>query len=103
MMARWTGTTTQRGYGAPHQNERRKWKPVVDAGQAHCHAIICLKPSRVIVPGESWHLGHTADRTAWTGPEHEHCNLADGARRKNRKQRQRTIRLPAQMMPSRRW
>jgi hypothetical protein len=81
---RWTGTTTQRGYGHPHQRLRARWKPTVDAGQAFCHAVICLKPTRHIQPGTPWHLGHTPDRTAWTGPEHEQCNESEAARRGNK-------------------
>jgi hypothetical protein len=81
---RWTGTTTQRGYGHAHQQLRARWKPTVDAGQALCHAVICLKPTRQIWPGTPWHLGHTPDRTAWTGPEHEQCNESEAARRGNR-------------------
>lgn len=108
-MARTTGTTTQRGYGSTHQAERRKWKPIVDAGQAHCHAAVCLQLTRRINPGEPWDLGHTPDRTAYTGPEHASCNRADGARRKNRRIRRPRItsgqRLmqPRTMQPSRQW
>ena len=107
-MARTSGTTKQRGYSGEHPKLRRHWKPIVDAGQAHCHAIVCLQPSRWIQPGTPWHLGHTADRTAWTGPEHERCNTADGARRKNHKQRTRIttgqrVSTPAAMQPSRNW
>jgi hypothetical protein len=81
---RWRGKTAARGYGGGHQRLRAQWKPAVDAGQAWCHAVVCLKPSRHITPGTPWHLGHTPDRTAWTGPEHSVCNLSDGAVRGNR-------------------
>lgn len=81
------GATTSRGYGATHQREREAWahgtggRPSVDRGEAHCHARVCLMPTRRIRPGEPWDLGHTPDRTAWTGPEHRRCNRADGGRR----------------------
>jgi hypothetical protein len=110
-VARWTGTTTQRGYrrrvttrrplartadrgyGGPHQKLRAQWKPLVDAGRVNCHSLICLEErdgrTRQIIPGTPWHLGHTPDRTGWTGPEHERCNEADGARRLSRMQQQR--------------
>ncbi len=87
--ARWRGTTTaQRGYSGQHPKLRAQWKPLVQAGQVFCHAAICLMPSRWIPPDKpgqrtGWHLGHTPDRTGWTGPEHEKCNEADGARRRN--------------------
>jgi hypothetical protein len=81
------GKTAARGYGRPHQKLRAKWKPAVDAGQEFCRNPICLMPygprvGRWIPPGTPWHLGHTPDRTAWTGPEHEQCNIADANRRR---------------------
>ena len=66
-MARYYGTTTQRGYGGQHQKLRAQWKPVVDAGQAYCHAIVCLKADRWIPPGTPWHLGHSP--TGVPGPD----------------------------------
>ena len=93
------GTTTQRGYGTPHQKLRNQWKPLVDTGQVQCHATTCHEPTRWITPGTPWHLGHTTDRQTWTGPEHQHCSTADGARRGNRS-RTRTI---ATWITSRRW
>jgi hypothetical protein len=83
---RWArrGTTAQRGYGREHARRRARWKPLVDAGQVMCHAVICLKSTRQIWPGTPWHLGHTPDRTAWTGPEHEQCNESEAAIRGNR-------------------
>jgi hypothetical protein len=86
---RHNGTTTQRGYGRRHQLERARWKPHVETGTIQCQAVICLMPygrriGRLIPPGAPWHLGHTPDRSGWTGPEHMQCNEADGARRGNR-------------------
>lgn len=82
------GTTKQRGYSGQHQRLKEQWRPQVDAGVTYCHAIICKQElkgnGRRIAPGTPWHLGHTADRSAWTGPEHQGCNTADGARRGNR-------------------
>lgn len=74
------GSRQQRGYNAEHDRLRRQWKPKVDAGRVHCHAGVCIEPARFIVPGTPWDLGHTADRTAWTGPEHARCNRAAGGR-----------------------
>jgi hypothetical protein len=76
-----------RGYGPPHRKLRAQWAPRVAAGHVACHAAICLEVrdgrSRMIAPGTPWHLGHTPDRSGWTGPEHERCGAADGARRGN--------------------
>jgi hypothetical protein len=91
-MARWPAaprrTTKQRGYSGQHQKLHAQWKPAVDAGQVNCHATICVKPTRRIQPGTPWHLGHTTDRTSWTGPEHEQCSIADRNRRYNQARRQ---------------
>lgn len=82
-------TTTERGYGARHRAERKKWEPRVKAGVVSCHAAECKRADRVLAPDEPWDLGHTEDRTAWTGPEHPECNRADGGRRGNRVARER--------------
>lgn len=74
-------STTQRGYGTAHQQRRRKWRPIVESGNATCHAKVCLMPSRWIQPGTAWDLGHTEDRSDWTGPEHALCNRSDGGKR----------------------
>lgn len=78
------GTKQQRGYNAQHDELRRRWKPRVERGGVHCHAAQCLMPVRLILPGQSWDLGHTDDRTAWTGPEHSLCNRASGGRASHR-------------------
>jgi hypothetical protein len=78
------GSTTARGYGSAHRAERAHWLPHVEAGQVNCHAKVCLMQTRRILPGSLWDLGHTEDRTAWTGPEHRRCNRADGGRRRHR-------------------
>jgi hypothetical protein len=96
------GTTTQRDYGSPHQKLRAQWEPLVDAGRVNCHATICLEElngrTRHIHPGTPWDLGHTPDRAAWTGPEHQRCSRADGARRGNRMRPRRMV-----MTTSRNW
>jgi hypothetical protein len=97
---RWYGTTKQRGYSGQHPRLRKQWQPLVDAGLVSCHALICLKEGRRIQPGEPWDLGHTPDRTGWTGPEHQECNRADGTRRKNSRYRQES---PPILLTSRNW
>jgi hypothetical protein len=100
-MPRTNGTTKQRGYSGHHQRLKNQWRPLVDAGQTLCQAAVCLEEqdgrTRWIQPGTPWHLGHTPDRTAWTGPEHRRCNTADGARRKNKRVN------PRQWITSRAW
>jgi hypothetical protein len=66
------------GYNSQHKALRDHWKPTVDAGQAWCHATRCLMPTRWIPPGTPWDLGHTPDRSGWTGPEHSRCNRSAG-------------------------
>lgn len=93
-MARVNGSAAARGYTTTHWKLRAQWKPMAESGQAQCHAIICLEErdgrTRWIEPGAPWHLGHTPDRTGWTGPEHQRCGASDGARRGNQ-QRPRRI------------
>jgi hypothetical protein len=69
------GTTGQRGYGLKHKAQRAKWVTRVDAGLVDCAR--CGKP---IEPGRPWDMGHTEDRTGWTGPEHVTCNRTAGGR-----------------------
>lgn len=66
-------TTGARGYGLRHKAERERWTPKVDAGLVNCAR--CHQP---IEPGRPWDLGHTEDRTGWTGPEHLVCNRRAG-------------------------
>jgi hypothetical protein len=77
------GHTTERGYGKEHEKQRRAWVPIVARGEAECHAVKCLMPSRAIGVRDEWHLGHTPDRSRWTGPEHPRCNTSEGATRGN--------------------
>lgn len=75
----WTphvASASERGYGKEHREERARWKPIVDAGQAYC----CLC-HHWIEPGTKWHLDHTPDRTAYRGVAHFGCNTKDGASR----------------------
>ena len=84
--------TAARGYGGAHARLRRQWELVVDAGAAFCHQPVCLEEregrTRRIISGTPWDLGHTPDRTGWTGPEHRRCSRADGNRSQRRQQAQ---------------
>lgn len=103
-MTRTRGTTAQRGYAAEHQRRRAAWAPLVDLGQVPCHAVTCLMPNRLIPAGARWDLGHTDDRTGWTGPEHMRCNRAAGARKKNALTRLRLSRTTTRRLDtSRNW
>lgn len=68
------GTRQSRGYGAAHEAQRKAWEPRVKRG-----GVACAKCQQPIAPHGEWDLGHNEDRTAWTGPEHVHCNRRAGA------------------------
>lgn len=74
------GRRQARGYDAEHDRLRARWKPKVEACTVHCHAQTCVMPARLILPGQAWDLGHSADRTTWTGPEHAVCNRSAGGK-----------------------
>jgi hypothetical protein len=79
-------STTARGYGTKHQNEKRRLSPIVEAYGAICSERICLMPSRLIPPGTQswqWDLAHTEDRTSYLGPAHIRCNRSAGIRHRN--------------------
>jgi len=75
------GSRQDRGYDADHDRLRRKWERRFEAREEiDCHAITCLMPLRRIAAEAPWDLGHTPDRTAWTGPEHRLCNRSAGGK-----------------------
>lgn len=91
------GGTSARGYGTAHQKLRAQWQRTIDAHGARCAAQVCLESSRVIPHGTTaWDLGHTADRSAYSGPEHRRCNRSDGGKRSGRHRR-------STLVTSRRW
>lgn len=71
-------------YRWAHQQERKRWAPVVAAGEAYCVERVCLLRSRWIRPGSRWHLAHDPTGTVWIGVAHEKCNTSEGAARGNR-------------------
>lgn len=83
--------SSQRGYGYRHQLAREKW---AKRGVAEHLCAKCGRP----IGDAPWDLGHTDDRTGYTGPEHRDCNRSDGARRGNALRRRR----PA-LRPERDW
>lgn len=68
------GSSTARGYGTAHRRERARWEAAMASGTVPT----CAKCNQPVLPSQSWDLGHTDDRTTWTGPEHRHCNRQDG-------------------------
>jgi hypothetical protein len=77
-------------YGGSHQKLHKQWEPIIAAGGGWCTEPVCLFSTRWIPPGTPWHLAHTPDGTAYHGPAHRRCNLAERNRRCNpiRAQRQ---------------
>lgn len=74
------GGTTARGYGWRHRRLRAYIAEQVNAGLATCWR--CSKPIRA---GEPWDLGHDdTDRSIYRGPEHQACNRAAAARKRNK-------------------
>jgi len=69
-----TGSRQDRGYGPAHEKQRKAWAPRVRRGE-----VDCARCKLRIGPHEQWDLGHTDDRTAWSGPEHVGCNRRAGA------------------------
>ena len=69
-------TTTQRGYGKPHQRIRARLTPLVLAG-----GVKCVRCGELIDPHEPWDLGHVDhDPSRYAGPEHARCNRATTGR-----------------------
>lgn len=67
-----TGTTTARGYGYTHRKLRAALLP--DA-----YGRPCPKCGQPMLPGQALDLGHTDNRTGYTGIEHARCNRQAGA------------------------
>ena len=62
---------TWREYGSTHRRLRASLAPEVAAGLTRC-----AKCHDRILPHQAWDLGHTDDRSGYTGPEHATCNRA---------------------------
>lgn len=75
-----TKKTTERGYGTAHQTERKRWEAQVATGTITCARQGPKCTGQPIAPNQAWDLGHTDDRTAWTGPECIPCNRGAGGR-----------------------
>jgi hypothetical protein len=83
---RWTGSTTQRGYGHDHQAERERRLAAYRPGDpcAHCGRPITWPLPLTTLARQRIHLPHNATRTGYLpGLSHAACNLRDGAVRGN--------------------
>lgn len=81
-------------YRYAHQQERKRWEPVVAAGEAYCAEPRCLMRTRWIAPGTKWHVSHDPSGTVVIGVSHERCNTSEGATRGNRMRRKRPVKRP---------
>lgn len=83
-MARWQGTSTERGYGHEHQKERARRLAQYRPGDICAHGGEPLNYP-VQVAARYLDLPHNADRTGYLpGLSCRRHNRADGARRGNR-------------------
>ena|SRR6185437_5022035 len=82
---RWArkGTTTQRGYGRPHQFLREQRLAAYRPGDpcAHCGSPITWPLPLTKIARQYIDLPHTADRSGYLpGLAHRYCNRRDGQR-----------------------
>lgn len=68
-------SSAARGYGNHHQQVRKRWKLIVEAGNA-----ICARCRRPIYAYEPWDLDHAPGKRGYLGPSHRRCNRVVGAR-----------------------
>jgi len=80
------GTPTQRGYGTTHRTTRTQWQARIDAGEP----IYCADGCGARIIGTAWHLGHSADRSSYIGPQTIACNTREGGQAAHQPERQRS-------------
>ena len=79
---------------AEHRKLRAHYATQLRAGLVlTCTATTCVMPSRAMTnpngnAPDGLHLGHNDDGTTYAGPQHNACNVKDGARRGRAKQNQ---------------
>lgn len=84
-MARWNGTTAERGYGHLHQSERERRLALYRPGDICAHGGEPLLYWPLAYARRFLDLPHTADRTGYLpGLSCRRHNRADGAIRGNR-------------------
>jgi hypothetical protein len=63
-----------------HRAERKRLEQEMQrVGYLTCAQPVCVMPTRIIRPGEPWHVGHDDTGTAYIGPVQERCNVHDAA------------------------
>jgi hypothetical protein len=97
-MARWTGTTTQRGLGYAHQADKRRLLKALRPGTP------CPRCGQPMWPHQKLDRGHTVDRAlgGTDSPgrlEHQHCSRSAGARLGNQLRRARRSGLLLRRQP----
>lgn len=94
-------------YRHAHQQERKRWAPVVAAGDAYCAEPVCLMKSRWIPPNwattQLWHLCHDPSGTIVIGVGHRKCNLSEAAKRGNKMRSRKAKPPPTKKRPTNRW
>lgn len=72
------GTRQERGYGADHDREAKRWRDAVRRGEL----VTCWRCGDPITDPNDCHLGHDDhDRRVTRGPEHGRgCNLSAAGR-----------------------
>lgn len=79
-------------YNYAHQQARLALTPTVNSGNAICAEVLCLMPSRRIIPGTPWDLAHNRHKPGtYLGPAHARCNRSEGARFRNTLKAKATI------------
>lgn len=70
-----------------HRTLREHWAKKIRAGEyVECTADQCVMPTKQITNAngrarDGLHLGHEDDGVTYRGPQHNACNVKDGARR----------------------
>jgi len=94
-----------RGYGVAHIRTRERFAREMEMNgpiRCACEREDCTRHDElrcpvILGPEDDWDLGHTDDRTSWTGPECVPCNRGAGARRATQ------VRMQAATLVKREW
>ena len=106
--------TTRTGTAAKYRTpEHRRYREALvlqlkQQGYLTCTADVCVLPTRVITnpdgrARDGLHAGHEANGIDYRGPQHNACNVKDGARRGNARSRRRRHTVRAAPSDAGRW